>query len=113
MPSLSPAAKAYYSAIGVKTTWKNVDLQKRKKDLTEPEDDLISDIDIEFKVNLGIRLRDSGHFCKANELLLDVFRQDKKTSQAKELKFTLDCTIVEMKQAGRFFYEEVIWKVAA
>ena len=94
----------------IEEAWKHLEhLLKRNTDLAEPEDDFVT----EDTVNLGIIFRNSGHFCKAKELFLDAFRQDRNTSQAKKLKFTLDFTIEEMNQAGKFFSEEVIWKAAA
>ena len=82
-------------------------MQKLNTDLAEPEDDLIL-ID---KLNFGKRLRQAGHFCKANELFFEVYKQDRNLSKAKELKFTLDCTITEIKNEGKFFSEDDIWKV--
>ena len=66
-----------------------------------------------MKVDLGIRLRQSGQFCKANELFYDVYKQEKKVLNSKQLKFTLDQTIKDMKNAGHLFSEEVIRKVFA
>ena len=85
-------------------------MRKLSSDLAEPENDLTINSDV--NVNLGIKLRQSGQFCRANELFLEAYRQDRKILQVKKLNFTLDNTFTDLKNAGKFFSEETLWKVA-
>ena len=70
--------KARYNTGEIEEAWKHFEhVRKLKADLAVVDNDLIM-IESDFKLNLGIRLRESGKVFKANELFYDVFKKDKK-----------------------------------